>query len=64
MKYENCCLTNKIFPRVLEDRVYLDDPDTFRDVLMSIESKTTEGCEGGKIFSLVMFSENKKKKEY
>ena len=64
MKYENRCSTNKIFPGVLDDRVYTEDRDTFRDVLMSIESKTTEGCEGGKIFSSIMFSDYKNKKEY
>lgn len=64
MKYENRCSTNKIFPGVLDNRVYTEDPDTFREVLMSIESKTTEGCEGGKIFSSIMFSDYKNKKEY
>ncbi len=64
MKYENRCSTNKILPGVLKDKVYSEDPDTFREVLMSIESKTTEGCEGGKIFSSIMFSDYKNKKEY
>ena len=64
MKYENRCSTNKIFPGVLDDRVYSDEPDTFREVLMSIASKTTVGCEGGQLFSSVMFSDYKNKKEY
>ena len=64
MKYENRCSTNKIFPGALEDLVFSDVPDTFRDVLMNIRSSTTEGCEGGKIFSSIMFSDYKKKKEY
>ena len=31
---------------------------------MGFKSITTEGCEGGKIFSSTMFSDNKNKKEY
>ena len=64
MKYEHRCSTNKIFPGALEDLVFSDVPDTFRDVLMNIRSSTTEGCEGGKIFSSIMFSDYKNKKEY
>ena len=64
MKYENRCSTNKIIPGVMDDNVYSEDPDTFREVLMSIVSTTTEGCEGGKLFSSVMYSDYKNKKEY
>ena len=64
MKYENRCSTNKILPGVMDDAVYQQESDTFREVLMSITSKTTEGCEGGKIFSSVMFSDYKNKREF
>ena len=65
MKYETRCSTNKIFPGALDDRVYSgDDTDTLRDILMEIKSTTTSGCEGGNLFSSVMYSDYKKKKEY
>ena len=64
MKYENRCSSNKILPGSLEEPVYDNSNDTFRDVLMSIVSTTTDGCEGGKIFGSISFSDYQKKKEY
>ncbi len=61
---ESKCTNSWILPGVLDDPVYEAKPTTLRDILMSITSKTTEGCEGGQLFQSVCYSKYKNRSEY
>ena len=61
---EQRCTNSWILPGVLDDPVYASQPTTLRDILMSIECKTSSGCEGGKLFSCVCYSKFRGRAEY
>ena len=63
-KFELMSSNTKILPKVLSHKVFKGSNDTLRDVLMDIKSKTTRGCEGGQLFSAILYSDYRKKKEY
>lgn len=51
-------------PGVLDDPVYEESTTTLRDVIMSIKSTTTKGCEGGTLFSSICYSDFRGRSEY
>ena len=54
--YQKKVANQWILQGVLDDPVYEDgDRTTLRDVLMSIKSKTTPGCENGTLFSAICY---------
>ena len=55
---------NHFIPATLDDPVYSDSTKTLRDVIMSIQSKTTPGSEGLKLFSSICYSEWLGKRSY
>ena len=55
---------NHFIPGTLDDPVYSDSPKTLREVIMSIQSKTTPGSEGLKLFSSICYSEWLGKRSY
>ena len=63
-KYELMTSNNKILPKVLSHKVYKGSQETLRDILMNIKSTTTRECEGGQLFSAILYSDYNKKKEY
>ena len=63
-EYENRASNAWLMPGVLDDPVYEALPTTLRDVIMSIKSTTTKGCEGGTLFSSICYSDFRGRSEY
>ncbi len=55
-KYEMFASNKSLKPGALEKRLNPLSTKTLRDVVMSIKATTTPGCEGGTLFSSIMFS--------
>ena len=48
---------NHFIPHAIDDPVWSDSPDTLRELLMTIQSSTTKGCESLNLFSSISYSE-------